>query len=377
MPQAAAVPAIDRSLSIWLDAFRVLAALFVYLGHAVYLGVAPRALSLTWHRSADDAVTVFFVLSGLVIAHSTLGRARDAGYYALARLSRVYSVVLPALACVLLLDGIGMHIDPALYTPDWQYPKLELYLPFHLLFLGETWLGPIQPFTALPYWSLAYEAWYYLLFGWLVFAPGRWRWPGALVITLVMGPAILLLLPLWMLGVLLYYRLAAMRLSPRSACLLLGAMPLCYAAYLLLGLRDALDGASRELYSWLDALLPFAFDAGSSGHVLSDIPVALMFAAALVGCRQAGLSWPPLLASSIHWLAGRSFTFYLLHFSALVLIKTCGLGDGSAGEFLLATALVLLATALLAEIGENRRLGYRNALVWLWTRSLGRLRALR
>lgn len=62
-----------------------------------------------------------------------------------------------------------MWIDPSPYVPEWQYPRPWLYIPLHLAFMGETWLGAFQPFTMAPYWSLSYEAWYYAFFG-LVFS---------------------------------------------------------------------------------------------------------------------------------------------------------------------------------------------------------------
>src|SRR5690554_5791779 len=107
MPAAsppATATALSPSLSIWLDLCRVLAALAVYVGHSVVLGLAPESLSLTWHRSADDAVIAFFVISGFVIAHSTRSRHGSAGHYALARVSRIYSVAIPAVLLALLLD---------------------------------------------------------------------------------------------------------------------------------------------------------------------------------------------------------------------------------------------------------------------------------
>lgn len=363
-------PAIDEPLSIWLDAFRATAAFAVFLGHAVAVGVAPTDWSPTWHRSADDAVTLFFVLSGLVIAFSTLGRGRGAWHYAIARLSRVYSVVLPCLAAVLLMDALGMRLAPALYTPEWQYPKLHLYLPFHLLFLGETWLGPIQPFTALPYWSLAYEVWYYLLFGWVVSTRGALRWLGAGALCGVMGPAMLLLLPLWLLGVAMHAWLPRSQLGPWLARALLLAGPALYAAFVLSGARDACDAASRLLYASLAGQLPFPFAPGSSVHVLADLPVALCFVLSLVGARHAALAWPSWLAACVRALAARSFTFYLLHYSTLALLKAAGLGDGSVAQFLLVLALTVLATALLAELGERRREHYAAALRWLLVRLL-------
>ena len=83
--------------SILLDSLRLGASLVVVFNHALdmwfpNLGVDPSLPGNTAHA----AVVAFFVLSGYVIAHTTTSNNRGALHYAYARLSRLYSVVLPA-----------------------------------------------------------------------------------------------------------------------------------------------------------------------------------------------------------------------------------------------------------------------------------------
>ncbi|MGC4396663.1 acyltransferase family protein [Hydrogenophaga sp. T2] len=357
---------IDPELSVWLDLSRVVAAFFVYLGHAVILEVAPAALSLTWWRSADDAVIAFFVLSGFVIASTTRERPGDAAGYALARLSRVYSVAVPALLLVLLLDLAGRSLSPETYAGyAWQYEAIWRRLLMHWLFLGEGWLGVAQPFTAEPYWSLAYEVWYYLLFGVWAFVRGPARWAAAALVLLLMGPWVLMLLPMWWLGVALSRWLAATRLSPRAALALALACAGAYAAFVLSGARDALDAASRALYAAIGGALGRPFSGGSTVHVLPDAVVALLFAALVVAFAHLRWRWPARAARAVRWLAERSFSFYLIHFSLLVLARALGVHQagwwGNAGVL----AAVLLVTGLLAAVGENRRHLYRRAFAGL------------
>jgi peptidoglycan/LPS O-acetylase OafA/YrhL len=82
------------SLSLYLDLARVAAALVVLLSHC-WLVLFP---GYPLHWPGPPAVIVFFVLSGFVIAYVTDGRDRTIGQYALNRLSRLWSVALPALA---------------------------------------------------------------------------------------------------------------------------------------------------------------------------------------------------------------------------------------------------------------------------------------
>lgn len=363
-PQGAG--AMTPALSVWLDLCRVLAALAVYIGHAVYLKVAPAALSLTWHRSADDAVIAFFVISGLVIAHTTRDQPGGGGRYALARLSRVYSVALPAVLLALAVDLVGMRLNPALYAPDWQYPKLWFYLPFHWLFLGETWFGAIQPFSMAPYWSLGYEVWYYVLFGVALFLRGPLRWVAVLAVLAVMGPRIVLLLPVWLLGVWLLRCLPGLRLGPWAARGLMGLAAVAYPVFFLSGLRDLTDAASRRLYAGFSEVLPRPFDPGSTVHVLSDYAVALIFAAFVIGCARCEWDFGASGARWIKRLAGFTFSFYLIHFTLLVFAGALGIvqpGWGLSGAVLLA---VLAVTWALAQVGELRRDWYRSRLLSLW-----------
>src|SRR5207247_1357633 len=62
-----------------------------------------------------------------------------------------------------------------------------------------------SPPTNLPFWSLSYEFWYYVAFGVAtLIRPARLRNLMVLVVLLIAGPAILLLMPCWLVGVALF-----------------------------------------------------------------------------------------------------------------------------------------------------------------------------
>lgn len=363
MSQPVPPPPLSPSLSAWLDLCRVLAALVVFVGHSVALDVAPAALELGWHRTADDAVIAFFVISGLVIAHSTRARHGSATDYALARASRIYSVAVPAVLLALALDQIGLRLDASAYAGyAWQYRHALLVPPYHWLFLGEGWLGSWQPFSMEPYWSLSYEVWYYLFFGVFVFARGWLRWPLLLLVLAAMGPAVLMLLPVWWLGVWLGPRLARWALPRGLALALMALCALAYVGFVLSGLRGALDQASRALYAALARWAPFPFDPGSTVHLLPDAVVALLFALFLLGCAHAGTRFAPPLARAVRWLADRSFSFYLIHFSLLVLARAMGLSQPGWAGYAALLAAVLVVSWALGQVGEQRRGLYRGLM---------------
>ncbi|HJY52187.1 MAG TPA: hypothetical protein VJ349_26610, partial [Stellaceae bacterium] len=69
------------------------------------------------------------------------------------------------------------------------------------VFLGESWTIRVLPGFNVPYWSLNYEAWYYVLFAAAIFLRGRPRIAALIAAALLAGPRILSLLPVWLMGV--------------------------------------------------------------------------------------------------------------------------------------------------------------------------------
>ena len=96
--------ALPRPFSVYLDLVRFTAACFVYLYHSNQRWLVEPILPMA--NYGHTAVVVFFVLSGFVIAYVTDTKERDWPSYAASRLSRVYSVALPAVVLTLLLDAV-------------------------------------------------------------------------------------------------------------------------------------------------------------------------------------------------------------------------------------------------------------------------------
>ena len=84
-----------RDLSIYLDLLRIAAAAAVFVSH-----LARHQLTDGWlwriQPLGHSAVIVFFVLSGFVIQHVASTRDTHVRTFAVNRLARLYSVVLPA-----------------------------------------------------------------------------------------------------------------------------------------------------------------------------------------------------------------------------------------------------------------------------------------
>jgi peptidoglycan/LPS O-acetylase OafA/YrhL len=184
--------------SVYLDLARLLAAMTVFLGHAAHdYGGIPFLGGLS--AFGHDAAMVFFVLSGFVIAYVAERRERTLSDYAASRLARLYSVVAPALVLTALLHVAGSLLDWHAYArfPS-DAPVWRLVAGF--FFLNELWFMSIWPLSNGPFWSLGYEFWYYVLFGAAWYLRGYARAAAIVVVCSVVGPKILLLFPVWLMG---------------------------------------------------------------------------------------------------------------------------------------------------------------------------------
>lgn len=94
--------------SVFLDLCRLMAALIVVYGHGMDFffpnhNKAPHLL----YNIAHLAVVIFFVLSGYVIGFTTNSNNRGVFKYSVARLSRLTSIVIPALLFTFFVE-IGL-----------------------------------------------------------------------------------------------------------------------------------------------------------------------------------------------------------------------------------------------------------------------------
>src|SRR5262249_3132860 len=116
---------------------------------------------------------------------------------------RLYSVIIPTFLLTAALDCAGKTLSPRLYGREWGHATAHPLLAYLLsaAFLCESWSARALPGFNVPFWSLNYEAWYYALFGVATFLRGRARVASLIAVLLIAGPKILLLLPIWLMGV--------------------------------------------------------------------------------------------------------------------------------------------------------------------------------
>lgn len=341
----------NPNTSFFLDALRVAAALFVLADHAIYFWEGPSA-AMT--RAAHAAVIVFFVLSGYVIAHSTLGKERGVRAYVIARLSRLYSVIVPALVLTAVLQIIGHTLNPefAQLQPRAHEPWRYLIVA---LSLQSVWTSFVTPLANTPFWTLSYEVWYYAIFGAAVLLRRGWkRTLGVLAAVLIAGTDILLLLPCWLAGVAVYAwrgRFPGGAAAARTGFVL----SLAAAAAVLAWMPEWPRGLGQAPW-WY------------SSTFLTDWALAFAVAAAVWCFDACRFHEAPRPAETlVRWSAGHTFSLYLFHFPILAFITAVWrIHQPPMWQAALALGGTLSAVLALSTVTEAKRGAWQRGFAWGW-----------
>ena len=267
-----------------------------------------------------QAVMVFFVLSGYFVGGTMCAQIRRGQFslkrYAAARLTRLWTVLVPALFLTAICDGIGRAMAPAAYNGLWRTafmsgptPEVpaDLSAPtlFGNLFFLQTVVLPVYG-TNGPLWSLANEFWYYVLFplGALVMVHFRGAPVKALGLTILLC-GLLAWLPnallfhggIWLLGVAVWWFRPLQSVRLRLAICLFASS--AFLITLALSKTNSVWG--------------------------SDLAVGLGFAGWLWVFKELPLRGIAFRRIAI-WLSDISFTLYVTHFPLLFLVAAVGCG---------------------------------------------------
>ena len=213
---------ISPLLSKRLDATRAVAAGMVVICHFRGHYFLPYAeldsssrniinfLLFSITRLGRESVIVFFVLSGYLVggnalSHAFLNRFRISDYL-VKRFTRMWIVLIPALLLGFLCDTLSIHLKSTLVIDDFYNLKTVVGNVFFLQGIKVPVFG-----SNAPLWSLAYEFWYYIIWGIGYIAATKFVKNSIvskfIFILLLIGvyflmPDVILLFPIWMLGVL-------------------------------------------------------------------------------------------------------------------------------------------------------------------------------
>jgi peptidoglycan/LPS O-acetylase OafA/YrhL len=265
-----------------------------------------------------QAVIVFFVLSGYFIGTSVMESVSKLRWswriYLVSRITRLQLVLFPALMLGAIWDRIGMRIPQAaplyynaLYKFNITSVAVRSTVPTFLgnFFYLQSFISPIFGSNG-PLWSLSYEFWYYIIFPAIVLAAAAWvrtrmriLYAGLFLLLLwFVGWQISFYFVVWLLGAFEGQLLRATKFKPSFPGLaLLGA------------------GVFVGVLAWFRT-------HRLSSDLLTDYIVAVCFAlwlyTLLLGLRE---DVSCKYESTAKRLAGFSYTLYLTHFPALLLLR--------------------------------------------------------
>ncbi len=355
----------NKGLSVYLDLVRFIAACLVYIYHSNQRLLIEEILPAS--NFGHSSVIVFFVLSGFVIAYVTDTKENTWTSYSASRLSRVYSVAIPAIVLTLVLDTVGRNLFPAIYA-GYPYDQFLIRSLSSFIFANEVWFISITSFSNVPYWSICYEIWYYAAFGILMFVPHKTAIVLLLALAATLGPKVILLAPIWGMGVLLYYWQAPRRLSGRASWYLFWAT---IAAIVLFHYQ----GVSPAITEWLktqmgpDLHREFTFSKFFPADYILGILMATNFAA----MRNVAWQIEPfmrIIEHPVKTLASYTFTLYLLHQPLFLFWAAVLRGDPSGhGYWLATTALMAASVGIIGYFTENKRHTLRKGI----EKALGRI----
>lgn len=286
---------VSEDFLLLLELLRFFSALLVLIDHLCSSDLFGSVLHFIKPGFGHVGVVVFFVLSGFIIAWRHRVCKETPSEFIANRISRLYSVLIPTLIITILLDITGQQFSSAQYSVAVDNRPLERF-GIHFFMLQEYWSLSVRYFSNAPLWTLSFEAIYYLCY-WLIFYAKR---PFiAAIAMLIAGPKIILLSPLWILGVILLFKwdLACSCWRKYRLQLLITmviSLAVCYATRspvnTLLGIY--LGGASLFFSDYfLGATIAIVFMMVGSSNVR-------------VGGKMTGL---------LRFLAGFSFELYALH----------------------------------------------------------------
>jgi peptidoglycan/LPS O-acetylase OafA/YrhL len=298
-----------------LDAARAISALYVVAHHLLGSLGAPRIIELTF-AWGQEAVIVFFLLSGFVIYANEESRvAAPRGYY-LRRLRRIYPPIIAAMLVPSALWALGLiRVDPTWWSALATLLSLQDVAFLKPGVIANPYLGND------PLWSLSYEVFFYLVFplvmvGWRKSQMATRHAIGAVCVLAYLS---YVALPNHFSLVIAYF-------------LLWWAGAMAARAYLAFGSRFS---AIAPEVIWLAALAAAAgaavVVAGYSGPgyypflMLRHFGLALGMLVVLstplrrvLGAVSGALAWPAALVASI------SYGLYVLHYPLLVQTHVVG-----------------------------------------------------
>jgi peptidoglycan/LPS O-acetylase OafA/YrhL len=272
---------------------------------------------------AHQAVVVFFLISGWLVGGSLLNKLAAAGsaatttaadgdspwrVYAIDRLTRLWTVLVPALGLMLLVGILTGAVNPA--RTDVSTANDYSATAFFGNLLGLQTMAVDNYGGNYALWSLANETWYYIEFPLLLIAftsPSRTRRLGVVAVLLLLGTTLRLPITvyfvLWLLGAAFSRIRIDCGRGTRTALLTVAA-----GCSIYFRLRGSNDDLSLESFPQ---------------DLVTSLPL-LVFLSTLQAPRAVRSSPMRLVARLSRFLSELSFTLYVTHIPVIKLLQYIG-----------------------------------------------------
>lgn len=350
-------------LSFYLDLIRFISAVLVFISH-----VPPFIGGYLWQIAGlgHESVVVFFVLSGFVMAFVCYERNESCFDYVVNRISRIYSVAIPSILITLLIYYFlyFLHSDllEGVNQPFFSFFRTVVTA---LTFTNQSWFATTT-YINLPYWSMGYEVLYYIFFGFLFYARGFKRLFFLSLVLLVMGPSVVLYLPIWLAGVFCFKLKDRINLSERIALYgfvtsIVGIILCCFTSW-----QVYIDSSS----DFFNGLVVNRIVLATAKHAFSDY-VLTFFVCINIVCASAIFNSKDFRVSIecrrfVKNMSSHTFCLYLMHMPLLYLVQAI-VPSGNV-YFLVASIFVVVPVVIfiISSFIEKERPKFRSALAHLF-----------
>jgi len=335
---------LSKATSLILDVLRLSAALTVAFFHCFLLMFSKNNSTINFFSDlAHFSVIIFFVLSGYLIGYTTTNNNRGLKKYLTARFSRLYSVLIPVLIIMFIIEKlIGLINYNSILGISRGMTSLRYLMSG--FFLNEIWFFSAAPPINAPLWSLSFEFWFYILFGlWFFRQKKNWVYTLLLILALLIaGPKILSLFPIWLFGM-LAFKLPKLKIKGYS--LIIYLILILSFSFVILFKMPALpfEIGTKPMY--------FA------GQFIKDWVLGLLLGLffwllPLSNTKQESST----LVFKFRKLADLTYTIYLIHLPILYLIiQICTIDKINIFQFFIYSSLIILLSGSIGYFLESKR----------------------